>query len=222
MPSRLRFGAHSNSQIEFIPIGSNRLYDEFKRLSNCRVTSYTWGHFFQRDIQLLTDKLSWHDLACLHPVIEFSVCVAPRWDCASECRICLIFSDGHRWECERQFPQWNDKKWHQLTYHYRQYTRFPTSVTVQLSGKDRQGWAGYYGTKFAQTRLRLLSHTDGGETTNQENETIMEEKIEDELSQAPQSESMPDNLPVDDSDEFVRQSTSPSYSSYGSTESDDE
>jgi len=43
---------HSVSQIEPVPIGSHRLYDEFNRLSPCRVTSYTKAEFFQRDVHL--------------------------------------------------------------------------------------------------------------------------------------------------------------------------
>jgi hypothetical protein len=47
-----RKSKHTISQIEPVPIGSHRLYDEFNRLSPCRVTSYTRGQFFQRDVQL--------------------------------------------------------------------------------------------------------------------------------------------------------------------------
>jgi hypothetical protein len=43
---------HADSQIEPVPAGSHRLYDEFNRLSPCRATSYTTAHFFQRDIRL--------------------------------------------------------------------------------------------------------------------------------------------------------------------------
>ncbi|CAF1096391.1 unnamed protein product [Rotaria sordida] len=178
-----------------------------------------WGQFFQPDIQLLSGKLSWQDVACFHPIIEFSICVAPRWDCASECRICLTFSDGHRWECERNFPQWNDKKWHRLIYHYKQYQQFPTSVTVLLSGKDRQFWAGYYGVKFAQTRLRLLLHTDENET-NQESEIILEPKDEDEFVQGSEPDPVHDDLPVDDN--FVDQDSSTSYSTDRGSEPDDD
>jgi hypothetical protein len=43
---------YSVSQIEPIPLGSHRLYDEFNRLSPCRATSYTKAKFFQRNVQL--------------------------------------------------------------------------------------------------------------------------------------------------------------------------
>ena len=109
----------------------------------------------------------------------------------------LIFSDGHQWKCERAFPQWNDRKWHRLTYHYGQYKDFPESMTVCLSGKDRQFWAGFYGTKFAQTRVHLLYRIDGNEA-NEENETILEPRDEDQFIPRPTPESMPDNLPVDE------------------------
>jgi hypothetical protein len=48
-----RRSEYTDSQIEPIPIGSHRLYDEFNRLSPCRVTSYGVAQFFQRDVQLL-------------------------------------------------------------------------------------------------------------------------------------------------------------------------
>ena len=41
------------SQIERLPIGCDRLYDEFQRLSPCRATSYLAQKFTQRDVQLL-------------------------------------------------------------------------------------------------------------------------------------------------------------------------
>ena len=67
--NKWRKSRYSNSQIEFIPLGSHRLCDEFNRLSPCRVTSHTWGEFFQRNIQLLSKKYSWNDVSYL-PMIK--------------------------------------------------------------------------------------------------------------------------------------------------------
>ncbi|CAF1512022.1 unnamed protein product [Rotaria sordida] len=69
-------------------------------------------------------------------------------------------------------------------------------VTVHFSGKDQQNWAGHYGTKFAQTRLRLLLQ-DNEVTINKESEIILEPKDEDESTQKPQIASGPDNIPIE-------------------------
>ena len=130
-------------------------------------------------------------------MIEFSVCIAARWDCGSQCSISLLFSDGHRWQCERTFPQWSDQKWHRLIYRYGEYQQFPSSVTVSLSGKDTQFWAGFYGIKFAQARLRLLLRTSENET-NEENEVVIEQKTDVEVTEEPNPNCLPDDIPIDD------------------------
>lgn len=60
--SKWRKAYNTRSRLEPIPCGSDRLYDEFNRLSVCRVTSYTWANFFQRNIPILSNKLSWNDV----------------------------------------------------------------------------------------------------------------------------------------------------------------
>jgi hypothetical protein len=129
-------------------------------------------------------------------VIEFSICVSPRFDCGSQCSIFLLFSDGHQWQCGKVFPQWHDTKWHRLTYRYGQYEQFPSSVTVSLAGSDTQFWAGYYGIKFAQARLHLLLRTNENET-NAESEMVIEPKAEHESIDHSQLSPIPDNLPID-------------------------
>ncbi|CAF1214264.1 unnamed protein product [Adineta steineri] len=186
----------TNSKIELVPIGSYRLYDEFNRLSPCRVTSYTLAQFFQRDIQLPCEGPGSNDFAKLRPIIEFSVCVAPRWDAGSECQIKLDFSDGHKWQHAKVFPQWSPRNWHKIIYRYGQYEDFPSLVTVMIAGKDTQLWGGFYGTKFAQTRLRLLFRTSENEL-NTENVEVIEPKIEDEPSEEPVPNTLEDNLPID-------------------------
>ncbi|CAF1387372.1 unnamed protein product [Adineta steineri] len=186
----------TESKIELVPIGSYRLYDEFNRLSPCRVTSYTLAQFFQRDIQLPCEGPGSNDFAKLRPIIEFSVCVAPRWDAGSECQIKLDFSDGHKWQHAKVFPQWSPRNWHKIIYRYGQYEDFPSLVTVMIAGKDTQLWGGFYGTKFAQTHLRLLFRTSENEL-NTENVEVIEPKIEDEPSKEPVPNTLEDNLPID-------------------------
>ena len=118
--------------------------------------------------------------------------------------------------CQQAFPQWNDHKWHRLTYHYGRYKDFPESVTVYLSGKDRQSWAGFYGAKFAQVRVRLLYQID----ENEASETIIEPRDEDGIIPLPIPQSMPDNLPVDE--ESAQQSPAILYSSESDTDYEDD
>ncbi|UJR10485.1 hypothetical protein I4U23_014689 [Adineta vaga] len=187
-------GAHS--QIEYVPIGSYRLYDEFNRLSSCRVTSHTLAKFFQRNVPLFYPGLRSTNCADLRPIIEFSICVAARWDCGSRCELSLLFSDGHKWRYEKVFPQWNDQKWHRIIYRYGQYDQFPSSVTVCITGCDTQLWAGFYGTKFAQTRLRLLLRTNEN-GINEECTVVIEPRAEDEFNQNPVPNPKKDDIPID-------------------------
>ncbi|CAF1316447.1 unnamed protein product [Adineta ricciae] len=184
------------SRIENDPCGSHRLYDEFGRLAPCRVTSYIFTTFRQRRVNLSDAELLLNNSVDLRPVIEFSVCVAARWDCGARCILSLSFSDGHAWRHGRRFPQWNDKKWHRITYRYGEYTQYPSWVDVSIAGSDTQFWAGFYGVKFAQPRLRLLLRTNENQT-NEESVVTIEPKEEDELEQAVARETEEDNISVE-------------------------
>ncbi len=129
-------------------------------------------------------------------MIEFSICVAARWECGSRCSISLLFSDRHHWQCKKVFSQWNDQKWHRLTYRYGQYEQFPSLVTICLDGRDTQFWRGFYGIKFAQARLHLLLRTNENET-NAESAVVIEPKAKDELIEHSELPPIPDNLPID-------------------------
>lgn len=52
-------------------------------------------------------------------------------------------------------------------------------MTVQVIGRDTQGWAGFYGVKFAQTRLRLVIRPSDA-AGNEKIETIIEPKLDEE------------------------------------------
>lgn len=105
-------------------------------------------------------------------MIEFTVCIAGRRDCPSECSIELCFSDGHVWQYQRSFVN-GDCQWHRIIYRYVAYPKkqMPSHVSLLLKGKDRRYWAGAYGTKFAQIKLRLALRKED-ETENQESEEI--------------------------------------------------
>jgi len=72
-------------------------------------------------------------------------------------------------------------------------------VTVCITGSDTQAWAGFYGSKFAQARLRLLLRTSVN-GTNTETAMIIEPRADDELAQGPEQSPFQDNLPVDKGD----------------------
>jgi F-box associated region len=116
----------------------------------------------------------------LRPIIEFSICIAARWDCGSTCRIELAFSDDHHWRCERRFPQWNESKWHRLIYRYSEYAQFPTFVHVRVTGSDTQFWAGFYGIKLAQARICLLHRSNENEV-NTETEIVIEPQLDEPI-----------------------------------------
>jgi hypothetical protein len=122
-------------------------------------------------------------LISVNPVIEFTVCVAGRWDCSSICNLELSFSDGHIWRYQRLFTN-GDRQWYRITYRYINYpeNQMPSHVSINLRGKDRQYWAGNYGAKFAQIKLRLALRKEH-ETKNEElDEALIEpdRSIDDE------------------------------------------
>jgi hypothetical protein len=65
--SNWRKTPYTTSEIQLVPIGCQRLYDEFNRVSPCRVTSYTRAEFVQRDVQLL----------CKEPDVSYSINLLP-------------------------------------------------------------------------------------------------------------------------------------------------
>ncbi len=109
----------------------------------------------------------------VNPVIEFTVCLAGRCDCSSHCHLELYFSNGHIWRYQRSFLN-GDRQWHRITYRYIDYpeNQMPAHVSITLRGKDQRYWAGNYGTKFAQIKLRLALRQQH-ETENQALEEIL-------------------------------------------------
>ncbi|CAF3501698.1 unnamed protein product [Rotaria socialis] len=160
-----------NVSREETPVGSDLLYDEFGLVSSCYATSYAWGQYQRDNVQLL--RKGEEKLISINPVIEFTVCVAGRWDCSSICNLELCFSNGHEWKYQRSFSN-GDCQWHRLIYRYVNYrpNEMPSHVSIILKGKDQRFWAGNYGAKFAQIKLRLALRQEN-ETENQEFEETM-------------------------------------------------
>lgn len=82
-------------------------------------------------------------------------------------------------------------------------------MTVHLAGKDSQFWEGFYGVKFAQTRLQLLFNRNGNET-NDETEAVIEPRPDIELTQDAESAVMADDVLNDD---LVEENSPEFYSS---------
>lgn len=100
--------------------------------------------------------------------------MAARWDCSSTCDIELSFSNRHQWRHQCSFNN-GEQQWHRITYRYMSYpkNRMPSRVSIHMQGKDLRFWAGNYGTKFAQIRLRLLLREEHRETDEALDETLI-------------------------------------------------
>lgn len=87
----------------------------------------------------------------------------------------MEFSDDHYWNYQRSFSN-GDCQWHCITYRYMAYpeNQMPSDVTIIMRGKDQRFWAGNYGAKFAQIKLRLALRKED-ESENQESEEIITE-----------------------------------------------
>ncbi|CAF1538217.1 unnamed protein product, partial [Adineta ricciae] len=164
----------TNFSLEKIPDGCEPLYDEFNQIVPAWATSYQLGTFKQDHVKLFDDTQS--PLLSLHPVIEFSVCIAARKDCGAKATLSLTFSDGHVWNCKREYKQWNDGRWHRITYRYSQYKTLPTDVTVVMQGCDTKYWAGYFGMKFAQPCLQLVLNNGTQDKTPKETDVIIKSR----------------------------------------------
>ena len=74
-------------------------------------------------------------------------------------------------------------------------------MTVRLTGRDTQSWAGFYGIKFAQTRLRLVMRSDPS-AGNEESETIIEPKADEEPLPEGADTPIPDTAITPDEEEY--------------------
>ncbi|CAF1024376.1 unnamed protein product, partial [Didymodactylos carnosus] len=171
------YRASQSVDVEQQPGGSDDLLDEFNRSCSCFVTSYYWGRIEQK-VEFCQHRQLYEKL---RPTIEFTVYIAARFDCASQGCVQLEFYDEnaelkHKWNYEKTFPQWNDRHWTKVVYKYQTYELFPSYVNIIIRGKDRQFWAGAYGTKFSRITMKLILKKLDDESTheNLELETIIE------------------------------------------------
>lgn len=123
-------------------------------------------------------------MVSINPVIEFTVCIAGRRDCSSICHLELNFSNSHIWNYQRTFSN-GDCHWHRITYRYVDYLKeeMPSHVSIVLKGKDSRFWAGHYGTKFAQIKLKLALRQENENENQVFEETITGSHISNSLKQ---------------------------------------
>lgn len=159
--------------VEKIPIGCDILYDAFKQISPCYVTSYEWASYELANIPLI--RQGQEKVPELRTMIEFSICTAGRWDCSYRYKLKLSFSNGHIWNYNKDVND-GDNRWHRITYRYGGYLKGqqPPKVSMEIHGRDGRYWAGNYGTKFAQIRLRLVLRDENNQV-EEENEEILKE-----------------------------------------------
>ena len=69
----------------------------------------------------------------------------------------MKFSDGHTWNRQDDIGN-GDNRWRRITYRYGRYAKGqqPPNVSIEIRGKDTRYWAGNFGAKFAQIKLRLI------------------------------------------------------------------
>ncbi|XP_027000299.1 F-box only protein 6-like isoform X8 [Tachysurus fulvidraco] len=86
---------------------------------------------------------------------------APRWDCGSEYQIQVELLNHRKrtvqsFESEPVFfPQWNDQKWEEMTYTFKDYGPGIRFIRFKHGGKDTQYWAGHYGIRVTHSSVEI-------------------------------------------------------------------
>ncbi|GAA6082601.1 F-box only protein 6-like isoform X1 [Tachysurus ichikawai] len=97
----------------------------------------------------------------IQPDIVISDWYAPRWDCGSEYQIQVELLNHQkrtvqRFETEPVFcPQWNDQKWEEMTYTFKDYGPDVRFIRFKHGGKDTQFWAGHYGIRVTHSSVEI-------------------------------------------------------------------
>ncbi|XP_077696643.1 uncharacterized protein LOC144279079 isoform X2 [Eretmochelys imbricata] len=96
------------------------------------------------------------------PEIYISDWWGAREDCGCEYSICvkLLAADGRTVITEFQanpdpIQQWNDARYHQVSYWFRQYGRGVRYVHFLHKGKDTHFWAGHYGARITNSTVMV-------------------------------------------------------------------
>ncbi len=143
------------AEIEEIPIGLNeQMLDKNGKEVSAFVTSYIKGELYQViDFQHedLIEKLA--------PEIEVKENYTERFDCASEygLKVYLVGSDftvKDKFVFSETMPQWGDAKWKLVQHSFK--VKYPVRYLIFYHyGKDRQNWAGNYGSKMTNGSVKI-------------------------------------------------------------------
>lgn len=84
---------------------------------------------------------------------------AARFDCACEYKLVVTLLDNAKYEVDEfsfkiSEQQWNGREWHLVTHNFNDVSTV-RYVRFEHSGKDRQFWAGHYGSKMTGAFVKL-------------------------------------------------------------------
>jgi len=126
-------------------------------------TSYDWG-IKEQTIDLLQCGIPTIVLDRLKPTITVSEWHTCRGDCAAiyrfEATLCTkkrkrLRADDNKtlFEAEVETAQWVGGDWQHVEHRFVDYPVGVRKICVRNAGKDRQFWAGHYGSKMAKTSV---------------------------------------------------------------------
>ncbi|XP_056021481.1 F-box only protein 6-like isoform X2 [Ostrea edulis] len=134
----------------------------------CWVTSYGWCEKHQI-IDLIAEGCSPAVLDEIRPEIQVSEWYAARFDCKMEYHIKVKLLDGeskvlNKWSFSDEKEAGRD--WFKVEHIFTSYPKGVRFIKFQHKGKDRQFWAGHYGSKFtmASVRFNLMHRSEKAAT----------------------------------------------------------
>ncbi|XP_069602642.1 F-box only protein 27-like isoform X1 [Ranitomeya imitator] len=130
----------------------------------CFVSSFGWCKKSQT-IDLLQEGLSEHFLDVHQPSICISDWYAGRHDCGCVYRINVELLAANKNTVLKEFslapepiPQWNDTRYHQVSYEFRHYGPSVRYVKFKHKGKDTKFWKGWYGARITNSSVTVKCH----------------------------------------------------------------
>ncbi|XP_047462661.1 F-box only protein 6-like [Mugil cephalus] len=100
------------------------------------------------------------------PDIKISDWYAPRWDCGCVYTMSVQLLNKKKKVMQKfvpdtvYFEQWNDGKWQQMTYVFKNYGPGVRFIRFVHGGQDRQFWAGWYGIRITDSSVEICPVKD--------------------------------------------------------------
>ncbi|XP_075180954.1 F-box only protein 27-like [Anomaloglossus baeobatrachus] len=127
----------------------------------CFVTSFMWCEKSQI-IDLLQEGLEEHLLDVHQPSICISDWYAGRHECGCEYKIKVQLLAANKQTVLKAFslapdpiPQWNDTRYHQVSYEFRDYGPGVRYVKFRHKGRDTKLWSGWYGARITNSSVTV-------------------------------------------------------------------